>query len=864
MTTSYLPGTDPELLLKPFFEEEVLRETLDNGLVSIIKPDHSAALVSVQVWVKTGSVHEGDSLGSGLSHYLEHMLFKGTRKRPGAEIAAEVQRHGGNMNAYTSFERTVYYIDLPSEHLEVALDVLADAVFDAVLPADETEREREVILREIDMGNDDPDRTLVQTLFSTAFREHPYRYPVIGYRDVFSALAREDLVSYQRTRYTPNNIVLVISGDVEPARASELISATFGGVERKKVAPVLLPFEPEQISRREEHVFRDVNLSRCALAYKIPGLHHEDAPAIDILSTILGGGKSSLLWKKLRDEQRLVHDIDTMAWKPAGGGLLDVSFTAEAEKREEATEAVVAALDQALNEGFNEAAVTKAIRQALVSEINVRKTISGQASRLGVAEVVAGDLAFSRTYFQRLLRVDPERLVEVGRRYLTPERLTVVSLNPASSRRPGKVARKGLSAEARFEERTLANGAQLLLNRNAKLPNLHLRLLGLGGGAYEAPAKRGVTALLATLLNRDTRKRSAEEVAETIESIGGTFGEFSGNNSFGLSLEVMPADFDLASDLLEQAVRSPVFQEDTFQREKDSLLAEIREELDEVLSFGMKRLRARFFGRHPLGVDDSGTLETVAALTVDDVADQYRRLVRPGNLVLSAAGDFGKSEDRVVERLTQLLESLPGEPFEPASTAFSGPAETGDFVEFQPRQQAVVLQGYPDCGIQDESFRTGEVVDELLSGMSSRLFERVREKLGLAYYVGSGRIAGLREGMFYLYAGTHPDAVDAVKREMADELRRIRDGGVTPEELDRCRVRLKTHRRGSMQTNGARAMLAGLNVLYGRPANEWLEYDRQVDAIQLDDLQKFARKYLREDRKVSLVVRPGEGEVEES
>ena len=155
-------------------------------------------------------------------------------------------------------------------------------------------------------------------------------------------------------------------------------------------------------------------------------------------------------------------------------------------------------------------------------------------------------------------------------------------------------------------------------------------------------------------------------------------------------------------------------------------------------------------------------------------------------------------------------------------------------------------------------------MDELLSGMSSRLFERVREKLGLAYYVGSGRIAGLREGMFYLYAGTHPDAVDAVVREMADELQRIRDGGVTPEELDRCRVRLKTHRRSSMQTNGARAMLAGLNVLYSRPANEWLEYDRQVDAIQLDDLQRFARQYLRDDRKVSLVVRPGEREVEES
>ncbi len=856
MTRSYLPGIDSELLLKPFFEERVSRETLDNGLVSIIKPDHSAALVSVQVWVKSGSIHEGENLGSGLSHYLEHMLFKGTEKRPGAEIAAVVQRHGGNMNAYTSFDRTVYYIDLPSEHLEVALDVLADAVFDAVLPPDEAERERDVILREIDMGHDDPDRTLVQTLFSTAFREHPYRYPVIGYRDVFSALTRDDLVAYQRSRYAPNNVVVVVSGDVDADLAQGLVTAAFGGFERKKLAPVLQPFEPEQISRREEHLFREVNLSRCALAFKIPGLHHEDAPALDILSSILGSGKSSLLWKRLRDDQRLVHDIDTMTWKPAGGGLMDVSFTSDPEKREAAAEAVIATLDEVMGEGFSEAAVAKAIRQALVAEINVRKTVSGQASRLGVAEVVAGDLAFSRSYFQRLIRVEPSDLVAVGRRYLVPERLTMVSLNPAASRASGQTAGGRRSVAARFEERTLPNGARLLTQSDTRLPNIHLRLVAFGGGAYESPEKRGVTSLLATLLTRDTQKRSAEEVAETIESIGGALEEFSGNNCFGLSLEVMPADLSLACDLLEQAISHPVFQRDTFQREQESLLASIREDLDEVLSFAMKQLRARFFGEHPLWVDDSGALETVTAIGLEDVVAQYRRLVRPENLVLSVAGDFGSADGKVVDALAEMLERLPAERFEESRISFAGPPEPGTFVESQPRQQAVVLQGFPDCGVLDADFRAGEVLDELLSGMSSRLFERVREKLGLAYYVGSGRVTGLREGMFYLYAGTHPEAVDAVTREMEDEVRRIREGGATVEELERCRIRLKTRRRSSMQTNGSRAVLAGLNAVYGRPPNEWLEYDRQVDAVGLEDLRRFAEKYLREENKVSLVVRP--------
>ena len=182
----------PDLhLLDSFWNEPVSRAVLPNGLTLICKRDTSAALVSVQVWVKTGSVHESEQLGAGLSHYLEHMLFKGTERRAGREISATVQAHGGYINAYTTFDRTVYYIDLPSEHVAVAIDILADAVLHSTLPADEVTKEKDVILREIAMTTDDPDNRLWDTLFSTAFREHPYRQPVIGHRDVFAAVAPE-------------------------------------------------------------------------------------------------------------------------------------------------------------------------------------------------------------------------------------------------------------------------------------------------------------------------------------------------------------------------------------------------------------------------------------------------------------------------------------------------------------------------------------------------------------------------------------------------------------------------------------------------------------------------------------------------
>src|SRR3954464_8686512 len=237
-------------LLDPFWKEPVERTVLPNGLTLIIKPDHSAALASVQIWVKTGSVHEGTQLGAGLSHYLEHMLFKGTTRRIGREISATVQAHGGYINAYTTFDRTVYYIDLPSEHTAVAVDLLADAVLHSTLPADEAAKEKDVILREIAMTKDDPDNRLWDTLFSTSFREHPYRQPIIGHRDVFSAVTHEDLVGYYRGRYVPNNLVVVIVGDIDLAATRAAVEQHFGAMARARLAPVLVPTEPAQLAPR--------------------------------------------------------------------------------------------------------------------------------------------------------------------------------------------------------------------------------------------------------------------------------------------------------------------------------------------------------------------------------------------------------------------------------------------------------------------------------------------------------------------------------------------------------------------------------------------------------------------------------------
>jgi zinc protease len=843
-------------LLDAFWREPVERAVLPNGLTLIVKPDHAAALVSVQVWVKTGSLHEGAQLGAGLSHYLEHLLFKGSARRSGREISATVQAQGGYINAYTTFDRTVYYIDLPSEGLEPAVDVLADAVLRSTLPPEEVRKEKDVILREIAMTRDDPDHRLWDTLFATAFREHPYRYPIIGHREVFAAVEREDLAAYYRARYVPNNLVVVIVGDVGAAAARAVVERHFGAAPRARLAPVLVPAEPAQLAARAAHAEEAVEVTRAVLAWPIPGLTHPDAPVLDLLAMILGHGDSSVLWREVRERAGLVHTVDASSWNPGSSGLFCVSFTCEPARRKAATAAIERVLARCAQRGFAAGAIRKAFRQMVVGEISARQTVSGQASRLGAAEVVVGDLEHGRAYFQRLARVTAAELRRTLRRYLRPEVQTAVSINPAPPAAAAAAAAPAGRAAARpeFSQVRLPNGARLLLQRDARLPTVHLRLLLQGGAATESAGRRGATALLATMLTKDTRRHRAAAVAQRIEAVGGQFFPFSGNDSLGLGVETLPPDAGLGLAVLAEAVLAPAFRPATFDLERDAQLAGLRQDADEVVTFARKLLRRRFFGAHPLAIDPDGDEAGVAALRPADLVALHRRLAVGGNIVLAVAGDFDPG--RLVPALKAFLARLPRGAAAGGGRPGPGPAEAGDFTVVQAREQAVVMQAFSGPVRDAPDYFVGEVADELFSSMASRLFERVREEKGLAYFVRSSRVTGLDAAMFSFFAGTQPGREAEVLAEIDAEIARVRSGRVEEVELRRCQARLKAGWRQGLQTPSARAMRAGIDVLQGRPIDDWTRYDGRIDAVTVADLAAFARRYFERTQRLQLVVGP--------
>src|SRR5438105_1905684 len=403
---------------------------LPNGLTIIVQEDHSAPVASVQAWCATGSIDEDQHLGAGLSHILEHMLFKGTKTRSTNEIAQKVQDVGGYINAYTSFDRTVFWIDVPKDGVATALDILADATMNSTLPPEEYQKEQEVIRREFAMGMDDPDRMAGLLLFATAYQQHPYRFPVIGELEIYNQLTQEQVVQYYKTRYVPNNLTFVVVGDVDAEKVRQQLAEAFKSYPEKSLKPVFVPAEPPQLGRREVHQEFSTELTHLSLAWHIPEVTNPDVPALDLLSTILGDGRSSRLYRRVREEAGLAFSISVIYYQPGDPGLFGIDATVDPKKREAAEQLVMGIVDEVKQAGVTAEELTKAKKILLSHHLGALTTMRGQASDIGSNWFLTRNLNFSRDYLDAVQKVTLDDIKRVAANYLTDNTSTVVVSNP--------------------------------------------------------------------------------------------------------------------------------------------------------------------------------------------------------------------------------------------------------------------------------------------------------------------------------------------------------------------------------------------------------------------------------------------------
>ncbi|HDD35474.1 MAG TPA: insulinase family protein, partial [Candidatus Desulfofervidus auxilii] len=516
--------------------------TLPCGLKVIFQKNDSAKVVAIQIWVKTGSAYE-EREKAGISHFIEHMVFKGTKHYPSGEIAKIIERHGGSINAYTSFDYTVYHVVMPSPAWEVGLDVLADMVKNAIFDKKELEQERKVILEEIRKDHDSPYFVLSNTLFSTAYKVYPYRRPVIGWEKTVNALTRNELLQYYHNFYQPKNMVISIVGNVKEEDIKNALNKLFPK-DHFVLPSVSFPKELSQRQMRLKILKRSFKETYMALAFPIPSCGTKEAHAFDVLSQILGGGESSRLTVALKLKKPVVHSISTYAFTPKGPGLFVIYVVLEEKNIREALKEIFQQIEEIKQNGVLGRELEKAKLNVEADFIYDQETMEGWARTLGMFEVVEGDARRCEKYLFDIKSVDVKRIKEVAKRFLVPNYLSLVIILPKEANLNltkediyalwPRYVKKEKIVKKKIKKIIFKNGITLLIKENHHLPTFAVSAVFLGGLRVETKKTNGICNFVSKMLMRGTKTHSAIELANKIESMAGEVDTFCGWNTFGI------------------------------------------------------------------------------------------------------------------------------------------------------------------------------------------------------------------------------------------------------------------------------------------------------------------------------------------
>lgn len=838
------------------------RFKLKNGIPVFVVENHASPVVSVQAWVSRGSVYEGKEV-AGISHFLEHALFKGTKKRKVGEIALEIERRGGEVNAFTSFEETCYYATLASRYFADGLDIISDAIQSPLFDKEEMAREREVILEEIKRAQDSPHKVLSQNLWNAAFEKTPYGRPVLGFVDTVKKIDHKKLKEYFTKHYHAGSVSLFIVGDVKKEQARELAEKMLGKM--KKGKQTAIPYKKALPSKNVKVVSsgRDVQECHVQIAWTAPSINHATIPPLDLMCTAIGQGESSRLYQRLVKEKKVALEAHMGLAATANCGLSTLSLETAPEHLEEAIGEAVKLLEEVALDGILEREVERVKSSLEADVIGGKETVEGYARRLGYYFVQFGDPEFEKKYLESVLSTTRDDATDAlwqmllqkpvvsivhPKDYKVDEKKIAELLSKKRENKPK------ISEEINLPSLKKSEGIRFIEKQLTSLPIVAVRILFPGGSREEASNQQGLGNLYQRLWTSGTKSYSSLHIAHTLESLGASVSSFCGKHTMGISVEFLTKQWPLVKPLLSEVLLNPTFPKEELETERSLLLRDILAEKDSPGNVCHLNLVRALYGNHPYGRSSLGKKEDVEKVSQGDLLNFYRRFIHQGNVVISTVGNF--DPEMWEDELSSLISQLPKTGDNPKP--FMGIEEPKEMkIEIatkQPLFQSHLLIGFLSAGFKDSERYALKVLSSALSGQGGRLFLELRDKQSLAYSVSPISADTPERGMFGFYIGCGPEKLMTSIAGIRNEIDKILEKPLGAKELARAKEYWIGRFELDMQRYGAQAMLFGLDEVYGLGYSHFLKVPEMIKSITAEDIQKAALKYLQLDRAVFSIV----------
>ena len=846
---------------------------LPNGLTVLIQEDRRFPLVSERLWVRAGSSYEKPGQ-EGISHLLEHMVFNSTATRPKGGVAKDVESSGGEINAATSFDYTVYMADLPSASWKLGLEVFRDMTFGATFDPEELEREKDVVIAELEKNLDEPGQLLFQMDQGQAFAGKPYEHPIIGFRQTVRAATSQDLHAYVRAFYQPQSMTLVVVGDVDARQAFEEIRATYGLLadDRVVLPPAIDPSPVRNTGPTVKAQPADLSKVHLHLVFPTPGLHSAKDTPLDVLAGLLGGGKTSRLYRKFHYELGLVDDIDASSLTLERGGMFMVDATLSPDKLAAFWPELIKELAGLKADSFSDEQLSRVKLNLEEQLFRAKETLKGLATKLGYYQFFGYGPEGEANIVYQLRSVDREQLNGLLGRYLDPGNASLSILVPGADPKAAEAAgadmlaamktlwprKSGGQAEELAVGRPGApevvdfgGGRKVVLLADPTLPYASVTLTYRGGDGLLTPDQQGLAELSAKALTRSTTARQAPALEDFLADRASSVSASAGRDTFTLSARY-PARF--AGDVLglvAQVVREPAFDPEEFARARQIQLAQIAETLDKPTGLAFRNLFPFLYGHGHYAYFRAGDPARVATFEPGQ-ARAFWEKQRDMPWVLAVCGVFDR---QAVLDLAKVLAKAPAQ----AAPDFPDPA-FGDkrqmSLTLANRNQTHLFWVFPLPGEEHPDTPALEILKTALAGQSGVLFTDLRDKQGLGYQVTAFLWQAPRTGFMALYIGTYPDKAQQSMDGFKAVVEQLKAQGLDEEELERAKSVMEGDYYIDHQSLASRSQEAAANLAMGYALDRDREVIAKAKALTAAEVKAVIARYLDPDKAYLLRIEP--------